>query len=138
MKRCIILPVALSLLFGFTACKLEKTIPSDGVWYCAELQAQFTFGLVNTYVSPDETFVVDESKNYVIINGDRIASMLGGDYGATYVWIDCQEPNHPDFYVGEIIYSFKFVSLSDIEYIVEDDAGKRYTFLRIGSSPTDD
>ena len=146
MKRCSVLFVVLSLLFGLSACQseypipTEYPIPSEGVWYCAELQAQFTRRKTGGFVSPydeDDEYFVDESKNYVIVNGDRIATGLESDRGASYVWITCQEPDHPDFYEGEIIYSFDFVSLSDTEYILKDDAGKRYTFLRIGDTPTD-
>ena len=138
MKRCSVLFIVLSLLFGLSACELEDPFPSDGIWYCAELQAQFTMTKGDTFVSPDDEYFVDESENYIIVNGDRIAAILGSDPGATYVWIVCQEWDHPDFDCGEIIYSFDFVSLSDTEYILEDDAGKQYTFLRIGDTPTDD
>ncbi len=141
MKRGSALLIVLSLLFGLSAFKLKETLPGEGIWYCAELQAQFTVRQAEAFVSPydeyDEYFV-DESENYVIVNGERIAALLGSDRGATYVWITCEELDHPDFYEGEIIYSFDFVSLSDTEYILKDDAGKQYTFLRIGDAPTDD
>lgn len=138
MKSGIILLMVLALLFGLSACELECPYPSDGVWYCEELQAQFTMRQEDTFVSPDEEYFVDEWEDYVIVNGDRISAGLESDRGATYVWIVCQELEHPDFYCGEIIYSFEFVSLSDTKYVLEDDAGKRYTFLRIGDAPTDD
>ncbi|MBE6934626.1 MAG: hypothetical protein E7462_06240 [Ruminococcaceae bacterium] len=81
---------------------------------------------------------MNENENYVIINGDRIASILSGDHGATYVWIICQEWDHPDFDCGEIIYAFEFVGLSDNEYVLKDDEGKHYTFVRIGESTITD
>ena len=138
MKRYSGLLIVLSLLFGLSACNLKYPIPNDGVWYCEELQAQFTMSQVDTFVSPDDEFFVDESEDYVIVNSDRIAALLESDRGATYVWIICQEWEHPDFGCGEIIYSFEFVSLSDTEYVLKDDTGKQYTFLRIGDTPTDD
>ena len=138
MKGYSILLIALSLLFSVSACDSGKRTPDDGVWYCEELQAKFTYGLIDTYVSPDDPFIIDESENYVIVNGDRIAAIFGGDRGAKYVSIVCQELDHPDFYCDETIYLFEFVSLSDTEYVVKDDAGKQYTFLRIGDTPTDD
>ena len=138
MKRINILLTVLALLFGLSSCESEYPFPRDGIWYCAELQAQFTMTKGDTFVSPDDEYFVDESENYIIVNGDRIAAVLGSNFGVTYVWIVCQEPDHPDFDCGEIIYSFEFVSLSDTEYILKDDAGKRYAFLRIGDTPTDE
>ena len=137
MKRYSGLLIVLSLLFGLSACELEYPIPSDGIWYCAELQAQFIFGQGDIFDSPDDLCAVDKSENYVAVNGERIASRINTDRGATYVWIICYEPNHPDYYFREIIYSFEFVSLSDTEYVLKDDTGKQYTFLRIGDTPTD-
>lgn len=138
MKRWSVLIVILSLLCGVSACKLEYPIPSEGIWYCAELQAQFTLAQGDGFASPNDEYVIDDTKDYVVVNGDRIAAILESDRGATYVWIVCQEWDHPIFDCGEIIYSFDFVSLSDTKYILEDDTGKRYTFLRIGDAPTDD
>ena len=137
MKRSNILLTVLALLFVLSSCESEDPFPHDGIWYCAELQAQFTMTKGDTFVSPDDEFFVDESEDYVIVNSDRIAALLESDRGATYVWIVCQEPDHPDFDCGEIIYSFEFVSLSDTEYVLKDDTGKQYTFLRIGDTPTE-
>lgn len=137
MKRSNILLTVLVLLFGLSACEFKDNFPNDGIWYCEELQAQFTMRQAEAFVSPDDEYFVDESENYVIVNGDRIAAVLESNRGATYVWIVCQELEHPDFYCGEIIYTFDFVSLSDTEYILKDDTGKRYTFVRIGDTPTD-
>jgi hypothetical protein len=138
MKCRNIFPILLLLLFGLSACNLEYPIPTDGVWYCEELQAQFTFEQGDGFASPNEEYAVDVSTDYVIVNDDRIAATLASDRGATYVWIMCQELDHPDFDCGEIIYSFEFVSLSGTEYVLKDDAGKHYTFLRIRDTSTDD
>lgn len=138
MKRCSVLLIVLTLLLGLSACKLEERIPTDGIWYCAELKAQLMWDHVDDFVSPDDEFSVDESENYVVVNGDRIAALWGNDRGSIRVDVVCQEPNHPDFYEGETIYRFNFVSLSDTEYVLEDDTGKQYTFVRIGDTPTDD
>lgn len=118
------LPNILLLLYGLlTTFNSEYPFPKDGVWYCEELQAQFKLGQDDKLPSPDD--------EYVVINGDRIATAIAGDRGAEYVWIICQESDHPDFDCGEIIYSFDFVSLSGTEYVLKDDTGKHYTFLRI-------
>jgi hypothetical protein len=138
MKRSNILLTVLALLFGLSSCKLEYPHPTDGVWYCEELQAQFTFGQGDIFDSSDDIFDVDESENYIVVNNDRIASRLNSDLGAKYVMIVCMESNHPDFYFREAIYSLEFVSLSGTEYVVKDKEGKEYIFLRISDTPTDD
>ena len=139
MKRCVVSLIVVSLLFWLSACaSVESPIPADGVWYCAELQAQFTFGLESIYYLTDNILVVDESKNYVIVNNDKIASRVRTDRGASYVLIVCQEENQPDFYFDEIIYELEFVYLSDTEYVLEDNSGKQYSFVRIGDTPTED
>jgi hypothetical protein len=45
--------------------------------------------------------------------------------------IVCQESDNAKFALGEVIYSLDVVSLSETEYVLEDDAGKQYTFVRI-------
>ena len=139
MKKCNVLLIVLLLLLKLSACTLEERIPTDGVWYCAELQAQFTVYHGTDYIPIDATPFVDpladESENYIIVNDDRIAALWGNDRGSTKVSISCQEPDHPDFDLGEIIYLLEFVSLSDTEYVLKDDAGKQYTFMRIGDTP---
>ena len=127
------LPNILLLLYGLsTLGNSGYPIPNDGVWDCEELQAQFKLGQGDGFASPDGEYVVDASEDYVVINGDRIATAMDSDRGAKYVLIICQELDHPDFYCGEVIYSFNFVSLSGTEYVLKDDTGKHYTFLRIG------
>lgn len=140
MKKSSVLFIVLSLLLGLSACMHEQRFPTDGIWHCEELQAHFTIGHGDgsDYEWPDGEFIVDETENYVIVNGDRIACLWGVLHDSTRVEIFCQELDHPDYDAGENIYAFDFVSLSDTEYVLKDDAGKHYTFERIGDTPTDD
>ena len=142
MRRFAALLLLLVLAIGLSGCEWEQRIPTDGVWYCEELQAQFTVYERPGYVDPDWRPVadeqgnyVDENESYVIIDGDRIAASWGNDRGSIRVVILCNEERNPNCYLGEVIYAFNFVSLSDTEYVLEDDDGKRYTFIRIGDTP---
>jgi hypothetical protein len=142
MRRCVALMLLLILVIGLSGCKFEQRIPTDGVWYCEELQAQFTVYERPGYVDPDWRPVadeqgnyVDENESYVIIDGDRIAAMWENDRGSIRVRIHCSEERNPKYNLGKVIYAFDFVSLSDTKYVLEDDDGTQYTFIRIGDTP---
>ena len=132
--------MVLAVFLGLSACTREWCIPPDGVWCCEELQAQFNMDWLDGYHGyPDEEVpAVDETDNYVIVNGDRIAALWGSDPGSIKVSIFCQEPNHPDFDLGETIYYLEFVKRTETECVLKDDAGNLYTFVRVDDSPSDD
>lgn len=142
MRRFAALLLLLVLAIGLSGCEREQRIPTDGVWYCEELQAQFTVYERPGYVDPDWRPVADEQGNYedenesyIIIDSDRIAAMWENDRGSIIVRIHCCEERNPNYRLNEVICSFDFASLSDTEYVLEDDDGKRYTFIRIGDTP---
>lgn len=142
MRRCIAFLLLLVLAIGLSGCEWEQRIPTDGVWYCEELQAQFTVYERPGYVDPDWRPVadeqgnyVDENESYIIIDGDRIAASWANDRGSISVWIHCCEERNPNYRLGEELCSFIFVSLSDTEYVLKDDDGTQYTFIRIGDTP---
>ena len=60
MKKCIAIFLLLIMVIGLSGCEFEQRIPTDGVWYCAELQAQFTVYKRPGYVDPDWRPVADE------------------------------------------------------------------------------
>lgn len=135
MRKCIAILILLILVIGLYGCEFEQRIPTDGVWYCEELQAQFTVYERPGYVDPDWRPYVDENESYIIIDGDRIAASWGNDRGSIRVGILCSEESNPNYYLGQLICAFNFVSLSDTEYVLEDDDGTQYTFVRIGDTP---
>ena len=142
MKKCIAIFLLLIMVIGLSGCEFEQRKPTDGVWYCAELQAQFTVYERPGYVDPDWRPVadeqgnyVDENESYIIIDGDRIAASWVNDRGSIRVMILCCEERNQHYYLGQLICAFNFVSLSDTEYVLEDDDGTQYTFIRIGDTP---
>ena len=113
MRKCIAILLFLIMVIGLSGCELEQRIPTDGVWYCAELQAQFT-----------------------VFTATELLHHGGNDRGSIRVGILCSEESNPNYYyLCELICAFIFVSLSDTEYVFEDDDGKQYTFIRIGDTP---
>ena len=80
---------------------------------------------------PDDYLVDnDESGNYVVVDGDKIACSWGNDRGSPMVYIMCQESNNTHYGLGEYVYILEFVCLSDLEYVLKDKSGKEYTFVR--------
>jgi hypothetical protein len=136
MKRIIALLISLSLLLGLNACiSKERKYPKSGVWYCADLQAQFTFEIDENSTDLDYIPIIDENENYVIVNGDRIAAICGNTPGSRRVLLICQEEDNPQYHLGEVIYGFDFVRLTDTEYVLEDEDGTQYTFVKIADTP---
>ncbi len=134
----VLLVLNVLLVFGINSCMAHmyrQRLPMEGVWYCEQLQAQFTYRTIDGYLAPEDIPPVDENENYVIVNGDRIAALIGHNHGSDYVTIICQEFNHPEYAVGESIYAFTSVSYSDTAFVLKDDAGQQYTFLRIADTP---
>ena len=89
MRSCAALFLLLILVIGLSGCE---------VWYCAELQAQFTVYERPGYVDPDWRPVadeqgnyVDENESYIIIDGDRIAASWVNDRGSIRVCILCND-----------------------------------------------
>ncbi|MBQ9838299.1 MAG: hypothetical protein IJO56_02210 [Oscillospiraceae bacterium] len=134
VSLCLVLFVAINAFFN----RMTIAIPDDGVWYCADLQAQFTFGIEYDYSDPDSIPTVDEDQNYIIINGDRIAATCGGLPNSGSVKIYCQEEDNAQYRMGDRILEFGFVRLTDTEFVLKDDDGTQYTFVKIGDTPSDD
>ena len=137
MKRFTVLLLLLSLILGLSACTTEPRVPIDGIWFCTELQAQFSTDQTTGFFPENYTHVVDESQNYVVVSGDRIAALLTNDHGSMEVCIICQETDNPNYELGENIFTLEFVSLSDTEYVLKDKEGKKYTFIRMDKVSTD-
>lgn len=125
-----ILLLACMICISLAACTPIERMPQSGTWYCSELQAQLTIYPNQASLPYDYLLDNDESGNYVIVNGDKIACTWGNDRGSPIVYIMCQESDNPHYGLGEFIYALEFVRLSDSEYVLKDKRGKEYTFVR--------
>ena len=137
MKKYHVIVSILLLSLWLSACTYgyEPWTPETGIWDCPELNARFTFGHNFDTTTPTAVWTIDESGDYVMINGDSITAVCARRYDSDKVTIICIEEDHPDFRVGEDIYAFDFVRLTDTEYVLRDETGKEYTFVRIGDTP---
>lgn len=126
----VVLLVCVICIFS-TACSPTERVPQSGTWYCSELQAQFTAVPSNASLPDDYLVDNDESGVYVIVDGDKVACSWCNDRGSSKVYISCQETNNSRYELGELVYSLEFVRISASEYVLSDENGKEYTFVRI-------
>lgn len=124
-KRLVFLLLALCALLA--ACVPEFYAPDSGTWYCEELQAQFIADASHRYQLQDNS---QEPGTYVIVDGDKIRCVIDLQRYSKHFAIVCQEADNEKYDLGEAIYELEVVSLSDSEYVLEDDDGKKYTFVR--------
>lgn len=124
--KCFIVLTLLCLILS--ACETAIYIPEHGTWYCEELQAQLIGrGDLDADWNPTDN---DDSGIYVIQDGDKIACTWGGQKGGTRFRIECMESDNEKYELGDVIYTLYFVSLDDDTYVLKDEAGKEYTFVR--------
>lgn len=115
-KLALFMLVICAFLVG---CTPVYYAPDSGTWYCEELQAQF--------IADDP----DEAGTYVIVGGDKIVCAIDLQKNSKHFAILCQESDNNKYDLGEVIYALEVVSLSDSEYVLKDEEGKEYIFVRI-------
>lgn len=126
IRKCLVIVVLLGLLLS--ACQPRHYVPEHGIWYCEELQAQ----VIGHDDWGEDWYPVDndESGIYTIVNGDKIACTWDANVDSTQILIVCTETDNDKFELGDVIYTLYFVSLGDEKYVLKDEAGKEYTFVR--------
>ena len=122
----IMIGLVLVLCLCLTACTPTQFHPMSGTWYCEELQAQVLFDYPENWDGINN----DESGIYAIVDGEKIACICVYDEGSKVFAIECYERNNDKYNLSETIYCLEHVSLSDTEYVVKDEAGNQYTFIR--------
>lgn len=120
------LPVVLCIILS--ACTKEYH-PQEGTWYCEELQLQLSFGI---YIlnEPGNSKYNDELYGYIIIDGERIGCQGSYDGHSRFMGVHSQELDNKKYPAGYQFYLLEAVSLGDTQYVVKDEAGNQYTFIR--------
>lgn len=118
-KKWIVSFLLTVIIVGLIAtCKPAEFFPSEGKWYCKELEMQLDFS--------------DTDGSFIIRNEQIITCAYLIDPGSPWLFVAYQE-NIPPYYLGEQILSARFISLSDSEFIVYDEcAQQQYTFFCVG------
>lgn len=73
----------------------------------------------------------DYAHCYIVVDGMEIRCTVGNDRGSDQIMILCQEPDTEYFRLGEMILAAWHIELTDNLWIMQDDAGCEYVFVRI-------
>ncbi len=93
-------------------------MPTEGVWYCDELQISLSF---------DENIM-----SFAIIDGQKVICVADNNRGSEVISVLCQENNIDQFYLGESIFTGEYVSLKDNQLVLREYHKENiYTFLRV-------
>lgn len=106
----------------------KEYFPSEGVWYCEELQIQLSFN------EPTGTFPFEEPYDcYFMVDGIKTASQWRVDKGSNIIAVTCQDLDCKDCELGESVFTGVFVSSDQNTLCLREYEGTaEYTFERIG------
>ena len=118
-RKIINLVICVMLLLCLTAC-YKEWIPSEGVWYCEDLQMQVSF--------PDKTCIYT-------YNGEKVTCVFLNDYGSKWFCVISQATDVKELPVGSELFSAELTELSECGFIVrEEKSGIEYIFTRIAAA----
>ena len=108
--------VLLLILYQGLGNTPKRLMPENGIWYCDELQIQLSFE--------------DYEPSYIVVDGVEIKCAVGNDRGSKLIMISSQEHYSEHFRLDETILAAWHVSLAENRWIMQDDAGREYVFVR--------
>lgn len=96
-------------------------MPKEGTWYCSEL---------NVHLVYDRQYGMPKN-SYAVIDDTEIICQLDGDYNTPYIYLKVRQ-SVGDYSVGDLLYWWSVVEMSDDQMILEDhDSGEQFIFKRI-------
>lgn len=121
MKKRFICAFAICLiLILLTGCTTHsKKVPTEGIWYCDELQISMDF---------------DTDRNtFAVIDDTKITCCILNDRGSSYVSVLYQDFKHklPRYNMGSTVFAGECQSLNANCLYIEDDEGNVYHFVRV-------
>ena len=121
MRKIVSYIVLLALLitcqFTLSSCAYTVWYPTEGIWYCDELQMQLDFK-----TGADSFFVIDDTKIPCAAENDRGSKFLG---------VMCQSFNCKYCHLGTWVLSAERVDLTETQLVVKSTEGVYYIFERI-------
>lgn len=131
-RAAIIMPivaVVLVMAFVWLMSALYKSftaeyVPIDGVWYCEKmgLEVDFDGGSPNIMTTTNGTqYLVYSHKKRTVVRVYTIAKTVPEVVNGKVEYLH---------YPGELAYDFFYVSLEEDQYIVQDENGNQYVFVR--------
>lgn len=117
-KYLLILLVLLILLPG--CITPAKTFPTEGIWYCKELNITLDF-VAGT--------------GYITLNEEDIFCVIANNRGSKFISILNQNEDTEEFYLGESVFSGKCIRYDNKELVIgESKTETVYTFYRTDNS----
>ena len=96
-------------------------MPQEGTWYCAELNVHLVY----------DTKEGIPKNSYAVIDGTDIVCQLDGDFNTPYIYLNVRHAIG-DYSVGDLLYWWDVIELSEDQMILEDHYSKeQFIFKRI-------
>lgn len=103
--------------FGFYG-NVTIWVPAEGVWYCNELDMQLAFS--------------DSDDSYIVIDGEKVICAVRNNRGSQVFSLLIQENDVPNYKLGDVVFTGKYVSLTDEAFTVKDrNSGIQYVFIKM-------
>lgn len=116
-KISYILIIVLVLII-FSSCQHQRYVPTEGQWFCEELQIQLSYD--------------DGHSSYLLDNGEKIVCSNETDPGTRCIMVYCQEQNHEKYEFCSEIFTDDCISFDQEKMIVVDQTtGKEFIFKRV-------
>ena len=119
LKICGIVTILLvaGIILILCAGANDPNIPKEGIWFCEELQMQISF-------EPNQ-------RSFKLVGEHKITCSWRHDKNSRYISIVCLEEKNAMYTFGDVVFCGEYVALDKQQYVLSDDTGKTYTFLRI-------
>ena len=117
MSCLILLALLMTCMISLSSCGYTEWFPTEGAWYCDELQMQLAFG------SSCEMFFIKD--------GEKIECSWSCDRGSRTLGISLVDPIDKAYLVGKEILFVKQVDLTETQLVVKSTDGVYYIFERI-------
>ena len=116
MSCLILLSLLMTCMISLSSCGYTEWFPTEGAWYCDELQMQLD-------CKHEETFVM--------IEGTKVVCAWGADRGSKVLRVGCQDSTTKYYNVGEWILTAEQVDLTETQLVVKSTDGVYYIFERV-------
>lgn len=101
-----------------TSDSMEYPVPQDGKWVCEE------HGIVLSF---DE----DDPYSTIMIDGRIVTCLAGNERYTPDIYLICQDPNDPDFYLAEELFAGRIIEFGENKFtLVENKTDIAYIFIK--------
>ena len=113
---CLIFLSSCSMIF-LSSCSISQWYPTEGAWYCDELQIQLGFD--------------SSCENFFVKDGEKINSAWDGELGSKYIGIACRQKDCQYCRRGTCILTIEWIDLTETQLVVKSTDGVYYIFERV-------